>query len=180
MGLQNVKRMRRAFLTRPPNSEFHNHDGQAQNDEEDEIEQHEGSSAIFSDDIRESPYVAQANRASCGNKQKTEARREVLARLAGCGRVPSRHETPIVRTRLQTPQKIKPDDGTPQMPREWSQFPEAERSADCRHAKRQPGPRKMLASKAPPLPMGKKEPDRTRQKAMWPGFCKRLCLVAPR
>ena len=40
---------------------LHGHDGQAQNDEEDQVEQHERAAAALTGNIRELPHVANAD-----------------------------------------------------------------------------------------------------------------------
>lgn len=51
----------RAFAGSAAHRKFHGHDGQAQNDEEDQVEQHERAAAALTCDIRELPHVANAD-----------------------------------------------------------------------------------------------------------------------
>ena len=51
----------RAFAGSAAHRKLHGHDGQAQNDEEDQVEQHERAAAALTGNIRELPHVANAD-----------------------------------------------------------------------------------------------------------------------
>ena len=51
----------RAFAGSAAHCKLHGHDGQAQNDEEDQVEQHERAAAALTGNIRELPHVANAD-----------------------------------------------------------------------------------------------------------------------
>lgn len=59
-GLQDIEGLGGRTLGGAADGELHDHDGQAQNDEEDEIHQDEGRAAVFAGDVGEAPHVAQA------------------------------------------------------------------------------------------------------------------------
>ena len=59
--LQLLKRADHTLPAGPAHGKFHDHDGQAQDDQEKQIHQHKGSAAVLAHDIRKAPYVAQAD-----------------------------------------------------------------------------------------------------------------------
>ena len=81
LGFEHIERLRAAFLAGTAHGELHHHDGQAQNDQEDQIEQHERAAAVFAGDIGETPHVSKADGAACGHQNEAQAGREVLALL---------------------------------------------------------------------------------------------------
>ena len=62
------------FAGRPAHGELHHHDGQAQDDEEHEVHQHERRAAVLSGNIGEAPYVADADGTPGRNEQKAQPR----------------------------------------------------------------------------------------------------------
>ena len=77
--LQRVERRRRALLAGTAHGELHHHDGQAQDDEEYEVHQHERRAAVFARDVGEAPHVAQTDGAPRGNQDEAQTRAEPFA-----------------------------------------------------------------------------------------------------
>ena len=81
LRLEHVERLRAAFLACAAHGELHHHDGQAQNDQEDQIEQHERAAAVFAGDIGKAPHVSKTDGTACGYQDEAQAGCEVLALL---------------------------------------------------------------------------------------------------
>ena len=82
-GLQDVEGLGGRTLGGAADGELHDHDGQTQNDEEDEIHQDEGRAAVFTGDVGEAPHVAQADGAAGRDEDEAETTGEVLAGRGG-------------------------------------------------------------------------------------------------
>ena len=76
LRLEYVERLRDAFLARPTDRKFHNHDRQSQQRQEQQIQQHKGCAAVLAGDIRKTPDIAQTDRTACGNQKKTKPGRK--------------------------------------------------------------------------------------------------------
>ena len=68
---KNGKRTAHATLSRAANSKFHHENWETKNQEEKEVNQHKGGTAILSRDKRETPNVAKPNSATCRNQNET-------------------------------------------------------------------------------------------------------------
>jgi len=72
--LQDIERHRSAAHARAADGKLGDHDGQAENGEEDEIDQHERRAAIHSRDVREAPDVAEADGAAGRDQDEAQPR----------------------------------------------------------------------------------------------------------
>ena len=72
--LQHAEADRAAFAGRPAHGELHGHDGQAQHDQEKQVNKHERRAAVLSGNIGEAPYVADADGTPGRNEQKAQPR----------------------------------------------------------------------------------------------------------
>ena len=63
----------RAFAGGAPHGKLHGHDGQAQNDEEQQIEQHERAAAALAGHVGEFPYVSDADGTARGKQDKPKS-----------------------------------------------------------------------------------------------------------
>ena len=72
LGLQAVKGQRGAAAAGAAHGELHDHDGQPQNDQEQQIDQHKGRSAVFARDVGKAPYIAQADGAPGGDQDESQ------------------------------------------------------------------------------------------------------------
>ena len=82
-GLQDVEGLGGRTLGGAADGELHDHDGQSQDDEENEVKHNEGRPAVLAGDVGEAPHVAQADGAAGRNEDEAEAAREVLAGRGG-------------------------------------------------------------------------------------------------
>ena len=80
--LQPIERLRRRLLRCAPDRKLHHHDGQAQDDQEDQVDQDECGAAVLAGDVGEAPDVAQSDCATRADKEEADAGGEVLARSA--------------------------------------------------------------------------------------------------
>ena len=69
----------RALVAGTAHGELHGHDGQAQNDEEQQVEQHESAAAALTCHVRELPHISDADRAAGGKEDEPESRFEFFA-----------------------------------------------------------------------------------------------------
>ena len=69
----------RAFVAGAAHGELHAHDGQAQDDEEEQVEQHERAAAALTCHIGELPHISDADRAAGGKEDEPESRFEFFA-----------------------------------------------------------------------------------------------------
>ena len=81
-GLQDVERLRGGLLACAADGELHHHDGQAQDNQEDQVDQDECGTAVLAGDVGEAPDVAQSDCATRADKKEADAGGEVLARSA--------------------------------------------------------------------------------------------------
>ena len=69
----------RALVAGTAHGELHGHDGQAQNDEEQQVEQHESAAAALTCHVGELPHISDADRAASGKEDEPESRFEFFA-----------------------------------------------------------------------------------------------------
>ena len=69
----------RAFVAGAAHGKLHAHDGQAQNDEEEQVEQHERAAAALTCHVGELPHISDADRAAGGKEDEPESRFEFFA-----------------------------------------------------------------------------------------------------
>ena len=65
LGLQRLEGQGNAPLAGPAHRELHYHDRQAHDHQKQQVDQHKGRTAIFTRDIRKSPYVSKPDGAAC-------------------------------------------------------------------------------------------------------------------
>ena len=76
---QRLIRPHRAFAGGASHGKLHGHDGQAQNDEEQQVEQHESAAAALTCHVGELPHISDADRAASGKEDEPESRFEFFA-----------------------------------------------------------------------------------------------------
>ena len=79
LRLQHIHGKGNTALTGTPNGKLQCQNGNAQNEQKYEINQHKGSTAVFSCDVREFPHIPQTDGAACGNGQKAQTGAEFLS-----------------------------------------------------------------------------------------------------
>ena len=72
LWLEDVKGECRALLARTADGKLHDHDGQAENHEENQVQQHEGCSSVLTRDVWKAPDVANADGAACRDENKSD------------------------------------------------------------------------------------------------------------
>ena len=63
-GLKEMEASGSGFAACAADCKFHNHDGQSQDYQEQKIDQYEGSTAVLACDVREAPYITDADGAA--------------------------------------------------------------------------------------------------------------------
>ena len=82
-GRQHLEGAARRGLAAPPDDEFRQKNGQADQQHEPQIDQNEGSAAVFPYEIGETPEIAQPHGRTGQGHQHTERTAEGIARMRG-------------------------------------------------------------------------------------------------
>ena len=95
LGLQDLKGGQDALPAGPAHGKLHGHDGQAHDDQEQQIDQHKGRAAVLPHDVGEPPDVAQADGAPGRDEHKAQPGRKGLSLFHNC--IPSLDQPPHAR-----------------------------------------------------------------------------------
>ena len=77
--LQRLVGFDHALAAAAANREFHGHDGDAHDDEEQQIEDDEDAAAVRAGDVGEFPYVADTDGAACADEQEAKSRFKIFS-----------------------------------------------------------------------------------------------------
>ena len=79
LWLQLLEGAQDALLAGPAHGELHDHDGQAHDDQEKQVHQHQGSAAVLAHDVGETPHIAQADGAAGRDQDEAQPGRKFFS-----------------------------------------------------------------------------------------------------